>query len=343
MFLLAKKPKTVKKTVDINIHWSADDPFTFVSHHHDQYPHGNAQMAPPLELIRGRNLGRDYQERFGFRMYHGRVVPGFPMHAHWGYETITIAEKGMVDHFDTEGNNGRFGNGDVQWTLATSKFEHNEMYPLIDQENENPVHITQIMINIPLDRKNKGNHVNNVWSESIPVFSENGCEVTLYCGEYGGKSLYSPNPGSWAAPENSVRIMKVLLEPDASFQLPKVPEGVGRNVFFVAGDKANMDGTEISPNLRYKMLPGTELNIRNGSSPSEFWVLEGKPIGEKQAAFGPVILGDLKEVRAAMDDIRIHEFQEWKWGVMDVTNPIEMGRELHRPDGTVERPSTSNP
>ncbi len=144
MFLLAKKPSTVQKIVDINIHWSGDDPFTFISHHHDTYPKGNAQMAPPLETIRGRNLGRDYQERMGFRMYHGRVVPGFPMHAHWGYETVTIAEKGFVDHFDTEGNNGRFGNGDMQWTLASSRYEHCEMYPLLDQENENPVHITQV-------------------------------------------------------------------------------------------------------------------------------------------------------------------------------------------------------
>ena len=68
MFLLAKRPKTVQKIVDINIHWSGDDPFTFVSHHHDEDPKGNAQMTPPLELISGRNLGRDYQERFGFRM-----------------------------------------------------------------------------------------------------------------------------------------------------------------------------------------------------------------------------------------------------------------------------------
>ncbi len=39
-----------------------------------------------------------------------------------------------------------------------------------------------------------------------------------------------------------------------------------------------------------------------------------------------------------MYEIRVKEFQEWPWGVMDVTNPMDMGRELHRKDGTVERP-----
>ena len=338
MFLLSKKPKTVLKQVDINIHWSCDDPFTFISHHHDQYPHGNEQLAPPLRLISGRNLGRDYQQRFGFRMYHGRVVPGFPMHAHWGYETVTIAERGFVDHFDTENNHGRFGNGDEQWTLASSKFEHCEMYPLLDQENDNPVHITQIAINLPLDRKNKANHVNNVWAEDIPVFSEEGREVTLYCGSYGGRELYSPNPDSWAKPENGVRILKVLLEPGASFDLEPVEDGVTRNVYFVEGKGASIDGTEVSPYLRFKMRPSASLSIRNGDAESEFWILEGRPIGEKQAAFGPVILKDIDEVRASMDDIRIHEFQVWPWGLMDVTNPIDMGRELHRADGSVELP-----
>jgi len=339
MFLLAKRPKTVQKMVDINIHWSGDDPFTFISHHHDQYPHGNQQMAPPLELIRGRNLGRDYQERYGFRMYHGRVVPGFPMHAHWGYETISIAEKGFVDHFDTEGNFGRYGNGDVQWTFASSRYEHCEMYPLLDQENENPVHITQIMVNLPLDRKNTGNSVNNIWSHDIPVIEDDGVQVTLYCGSYQGKEIYSPNPGSWAAAENSVRIMKVLLEPGKEFHLDALPKGVTRNVYFVSGGDAKMEGTPMTLHLRYKMKDATELNIINGSEPSEIWVLEGKPIGEKQALFGPVILKDLETVRKSMDEIRIKEFQEWPWEIMDRTNPIDMGRELHRKDGSVEVPA----
>lgn len=338
MFLLSKKPKTVQKIVDINIHWSGDDPFTFVSHHHDEYPKGNAQMAPPLEMIRGRNLGRDYQERYGFRMYHGRVVPGFPMHAHWGYETISIAEKGFVDHFDTEKNYGRYGNGDIQWTLASSRYEHCEMYPLLDQENNNPVHITQIMVNIPIDRKNKGIQVNNTWSESVPVIEKDGVTVTLYCGEYCGKSLYSPNEGSWAKAENSVRIMKVIMQPGSVFELNKLDGDNGRNLYYLSGKTIDLDGTQVKPNLRFKMKPNTDLRVVNGEEESEIWILEGKPIGEKQAAFGPVILEDLDTVRKSMDEIRINEFQEWPWKIMDVTNPIEMGRELHRPDGSVERP-----
>lgn len=310
----------------------------FVSHHLDTYPHGNEQMAPPLELIRGRNLGRDYQQRFGFRMYHGRVVPGFPMHAHWGYETITIAEKGYVDHFDTEMNHGRFGNGDVQWTLASSKYEHCEMYPLLDQENENPVQITQVVINLPLERKNKENRVNNIWAEQIPEVSGEGYKVTVYCGEYGGRSIYSPNEGSWAVKENGVRILRIELEPGASLSFEPASEGIVRNVYQTEGKGSKMDGVEIREGTRLKIKPNSGFTMEAGKEPAFFWLLEGKPIDQKMAQFGPVILENLDDVREAMDDIRKNEFQIWQWGVMDVTNPLDMGRELHRSDESVEYP-----
>jgi len=338
MHLFQKKPKSVSKTALLNIHWSVEDPFTFVSHHLDTYPKGNAQMAPPLELIRGRNLGRDYQQRFGFRMYHGRVVPGFPMHAHWGYETITIAEKGFVDHFDTEMNHGRFGDGDMQWTLASSKYEHNEMYPLLDQENDNPVQITQIVVNIPLERKNQGNSVRNVWSEDIPEITGDGYRVTVYCGEYGGKSLYSPNENSWAVAENGVRILRIVLDAGASLTFDPAADGVTRNVYQTEGKGARLDSVEITEGTRLKVKPGCGFTIEAGKEPAVFWLLEGKPIGQTMAQFGPVILDNIDNVRAAMDDIRKNEFQEWKWGVMDVTNPLDMGREFHRADGSVEYP-----
>ena len=151
-FFSRKRSGPVSKVTRFDMHWDTEDPFLFVSHHEDDYPHGNRQLAPPLEEISGRDLGRDYEKRLGFRMYNGKVVPGFPMHAHWGYETVTLPETGYVDHFDIMKTEGRFGFGDVQWVMASSKYMHNEMYPLVNQEDRNPNDITQIMINIPLEQ-----------------------------------------------------------------------------------------------------------------------------------------------------------------------------------------------
>ncbi|MDR2846308.1 MAG: pirin family protein, partial [Candidatus Methanoplasma sp.] len=224
MSLLRKKPSgPVLRVQPLKLHWDSEDPFVFISHHCDDYPAGNAQQAPPLQQIGGRNLGRDYQSIFGFRMYHGKVVPGFPMHSHWGYETVTVAEKGFVDHFDSKGNQGRFGFGDVQWVSAGSRYQHNEMYPLAFGDRPNPNDITQIMIDLPLKDKGSEPIVRTMWSEDIPVAEDDGCYVKVICGSFGGKIALRPNDVSWAANErNHVRILLIRLSPKADLDLSAI-------------------------------------------------------------------------------------------------------------------------
>ena len=330
------------RTSELTMHWDVEDPFIFVSHHEDDYPHGNAQMAPPLMEISGRNLGRDYKKMLGFRMYNGKVVPGFPMHAHWGYETLTLPQIGSVDHSDCEGNTGRFGFGDVQWVSAPGFYEHCEMYPLVDQEGRNPNDITQVMIALPLEEKNIPEpSVSTVWREDIPVVESEGCRVQVLCGEYGGRSIWSPSAHTWADRSHAVRILRIELEPGGRFEAGPADPKANRNLYFVSGDKAVVMGTEVIWNLQMKIDPGAEVTVENGAERSVFWLLEGIPIGQKMSMFGPVLLGSDKEVRGALQDIRMHEFERWPWDVIDRVNPIDSGRFLQRSDGTRETPPGS--
>ena len=63
--------------------WETVDPFLFCAYHDDAYPRGNAQFGPDAPLS-GRNLGQDFEGKDGWRMYHGRTIPGFPSHPHRG-------------------------------------------------------------------------------------------------------------------------------------------------------------------------------------------------------------------------------------------------------------------
>jgi hypothetical protein len=99
--------------------WETVDPFLFCVHHLDDYPPGNEKMGPAASL-QGRNLGRDFTIKDGWRMYHGSEIPGFPAHPHRGFETVTVVLNGFVDHSDSHGAAGRYGNGDVQWMTAGS-------------------------------------------------------------------------------------------------------------------------------------------------------------------------------------------------------------------------------
>ncbi|MFT0898593.1 pirin-like C-terminal cupin domain-containing protein [Candidatus Methanoprimaticola sp. MG2] len=243
-----------------------------------------------------------------------------------------------MDHYDTERIEGRFGFGDVQWVSASSKYEHCEMYPLTDQENRNPNDITQIMVNLPLEMKNRGNSVSTVWRKDVPVIEGDGWEVKLLCGEFMGRSMESPNEVSYARISNGVRIMRIELGPDASITVDPAADGANRNLYFVTGKDARVDSVLVKSYLRMKFSDMGELSIENGDETSVMWLLEGRPIGQKMASFGPVVLGDLKDVREGLDEIRRNEFLEWPWDVIDKAQPLGTGRFIRYPDGTERRP-----
>lgn len=339
MALFSRKPQGPVKVTRIGMHWDTEDPFIFASHHEDDYPHGNRQQAPPLDQIGGRDLGRDYEKRLGFRMYHGKVVPGFPMHAHWGYETVTLAEVGYVDHFDNMGIEGRFGFGDVQWVCASSRYSHDEMYPLADQEGRNPNDITQIMLNLPLEMKNGENSVNTVWAEDVPVAEGDGWSAKIVCGTFHGKTATSPSALSWSHGDNGVRIVRIAMGPGSRIVLEKGADGASRNLYFVSGKDATVAGIPVEAENRVKLLENSDMEVVNGEEPSVFWLLEGRPINQKMASFGPVYLATLKDVRKGLDEIRLNEYNEWQWGVIDKAQPLGSGRFIRYPDGTLRRPT----
>lgn len=53
---------------------------------------------------------------------------GVGVHPHRGFETVTIAYNGKVQHHDSAGNGGIIGTGDVQWMTAASGVLHKEYY-----------------------------------------------------------------------------------------------------------------------------------------------------------------------------------------------------------------------
>ena len=101
----------IKSIKPLGFPWETQDPFLFCVHHMDHYPKGNDALGPDASLA-GRAIGQDFTVKDGWRMYHGRNVPGFPSHPHRGFETVTIVQKGFIDHSDSLGAAARFGNGD---------------------------------------------------------------------------------------------------------------------------------------------------------------------------------------------------------------------------------------
>ena len=156
--------------------WPTIDPFLFCVHHDDAYPPGNGRHGPDAALLRGRQMGADFSGQAGWSMYHGEQVPGFPVHPHRGFETVTLVRTGRIDHADSAGAAARYGDGDVQWLTAGRGIQHSEMFPLLRTDAPNPLDLFQIWLNLPARSKFAAPHFTMFWADTIPRRVETDAE-----------------------------------------------------------------------------------------------------------------------------------------------------------------------
>lgn len=322
--------------------WKTVDPFLFCVHHVDAYPAGNEKMGPAVSL-EGRALGEDFEGKEGWRMYHGEEVPGFPHHPHRGFETVTIVRRGLIDHSDSLGAAARYGQGDVQWLTAGKGVNHAEMFPLVEREQPNPLELFQIWLNLPSVSKLAEPHFTMFWNDDIPRYAardENGkgIEVTVVAGSLAGKPALQPPPESWASrPDSDVAIWIVRLDPGARWALPPAMSGTNRTLYFFRGSSLRIEGREIPPYNGVRLQPDVEVMLENGPEETELLLLQGRPIGEPVAQYGPFVMNTEDEIRQAFADYRRTQFGGWPWP-SDAPVHAREGRFARHADGRVERP-----
>ncbi|MGF1508132.1 MAG: pirin family protein [Myxococcota bacterium] len=322
--------------------WPTQDPFLFCVHHLDAYPRGDARMGPDASL-EGRDLGMDFELRDGFRMYHGQVVPGFPAHPHRGFETVTLARQGLIDHADSLGATARFGRGDVQWMTAGQGILHSEMFPLVHQDRSNPVELFQIWLNLPARNKLTAPHFAMLWAPDIPIHrvaDTRGRITTLVtvAGPYDGQVPPSPPPRSWASePESDVAIWTLRLEAGASFQVPHALGGeTRRSLYFFSGDRIRVDGEEVEAHMALHFDGGSAIELENADAESELLMLQGRPIGEAVAHHGPFVMNTREELVQAILDYEKTGFGGWSWSTSEPVHPREARRFARHADGRTE-------
>jgi redox-sensitive bicupin YhaK (pirin superfamily) len=298
--------------------WTTFDPFLFCVHHDDAYPPGNDDLGPAASLS-GRQIGMDFEGKDGWRMYHGDVVPGFPRHPHRGFETVTIARRGFIDHSDSLGATARFGRGDVQWMTAGRGIVHAEMFPLLQSDAPNPAELFQIWLNLPKADKMVEPHFSMLWSERIPhpqVKDDEGhaVEITVVAGSLAGHTAPPPPPSSWASRSDAhVAIWTLKLPAGARFTLPPAPAGVDRTIYFVRGGGLRVGDVALGAGQGARLRGDLEAPITATGEETEVLVLQGRPIGEPVVHYGPFVMTSPEEIQQAILDYRRTEYGGWPW------------------------------
>ena len=323
--------------------WKTIDPFLFCVHHADAYPAGNERMGPAASLA-GRQLGADFAGKDGWSMYHGSVVPGFPQHPHRGFETVTVVRRGLIDHSDSLGAAARFGGGDAQWLTAGEGIVHCEMFPLVERSAPNPLELFQIWLNLPAQDKLAEPHFTMLWREQIPhrtLVDTDGrkTEVTLVAGTFDELRAPAPPPRSWASRvDTDVAIWTIAMAPHARFTLPPAANAAARrSLYFFEGQSLTIAGRAFTAHVGVEVDAKTPLEIRNGETPSELLMLQGRPIGEPVVQHGPFVMNTEPQIRQAMIDYRRTGFGGWPWPDDAPTHPRDAGRFARHADGRSEQ------
>ncbi|MBL4624781.1 MAG: pirin family protein [Flavobacteriales bacterium] len=325
----------------LGFQWETQDPFLFCVHHEDFFPKGNDKLGPDDNLD-GRRIGNDFEIKDGYRMYHGSTVSGFPGHPHRGFETITVVRKGMVDHTDSLGGAGRYGDGDTQWMTAGKGVQHAEMFPCLNKDEENPMELFQIWLNLPKASKFVEPHYKMLWGETIPKYGHTDLTgkktmVEIVAGTIENKTAPSPTPNSWAADKNNeVAILNIQMEAGAKWNLPKAATGVNRTIYFFKGDQLKINDTVVKEYHAAEVNANAQITLESGSEKSYVLILQGKPIGEPVVQHGPFVMNTREEIQQAFSDYQQTGFGGWPWPTNDPVHPREKGRFAKHADGTEE-------
>ena len=334
----------IKQVHPLGFPWQTVDPFLFCVYHQDAYPAGNEVMGPAASLA-GRDIGQDFAGKEGWRMYHGDTVPGFPRHPHRGFETVTIVRQGLIDHSDSLGATARFGHGDVQWLTAGRGVEHSEMFPLTERDTPNPLELFQIWLNLPASNKLSAPYFSMFWADAIPrvrVADDAGraTDVSLVAGALGEVKAPAPPPDSWASrPDADLAIWTIRLDPHAKWTLPRAQSRSNRALYFFSGGTMRVASETVRVGSAIELFADHDVSLENGELESELLLLQGRPIGEPVAQYGPFVMNTQQEIQQAFADYRRTQFGRWPFDTNAPVHPRTQGRFAKHADGRVEEPA----
>jgi len=235
--------------------------------------------------------------------YAGPTVfkPGAPRgvgeHPHRGFETVTLAYQGSIAHRDSGGHAGVIHPGDVQWMTAASGVVHEEKQEQEFARQGGTLEMVQLWVNLPSAFKMSPPRYQSLTKERIPVVELEGATLRIVAGEYKG----TRGPANTFTPVN---LFDVRLQAGGRVEL-ELPDGFNTAVVLLNGEVLVNGQHPLAGEAKIATFDpkGTEV-VLEAKQASTLLVLNGEPIREPVASYGPFVMNTQSELRQAVEDYR---------------------------------------
>lgn len=242
----------------------------------------------------------DYNSKFNFPATD--QPKGVGVHPHRGFETVTIAYKGRVEHNDSAGGGGIIGEGDVQWMTAASGVLHKEFHETEWSKTGGEFQMVQLWVNLPAKDKMTAPKYQAIANSEITKVSlaDDAGELEVIAGAFNGEK----GPASTFTP---IQMFNVKLKKGRKTQLT-FPEHYTTALLMVEGDAIVNENSEVREDHFVLFSSEGDTFTVEALTDAVILVLSGEPINEPIAAHGPFVMNTQEELIEAFQDFNTGKF-----------------------------------
>ncbi|MES2954321.1 MAG: pirin-like C-terminal cupin domain-containing protein, partial [Pseudomonadota bacterium] len=115
--------------------------------------------------------------------------------------------------------------------------------------------------------------------------------------------------------------------------------GTRRQLYFFKGSSVSIAGQDIRSPSAIEVRTDVAVELVNGEVEGEFLLLQGKPIAEPVAQYGPFVMNTQAEIAQTMADYQRTQFGGWSFDSETPVHGRDPARFAIHPGGREERPA----
>jgi redox-sensitive bicupin YhaK (pirin superfamily) len=129
----------------------------------------------------------------------------------------------------------------------------------------------------------------------------------------------------------------ITLDAGAAWTLPPARGAhTARTLYFFSGPELAVAGRTVTKGVAIEVAADRPIALGAPAGKVEVLLMQGRPISEPVAQYGPFVMNTRAELEQAFNDYRRTQFGGWPFGTNDPVHPRERGRFARHADGRVE-------